>query len=91
MSEQLRLQLQRSGRGAALLRSQRRERSPPELERASNCGPVEVVRAGERFEIALPSSGETLLEPLGPAIAFPEHRRTAWLCRAHGTAEDGQG
>ena len=71
----------RSGESALLLSS----------SGASTCGPVEVVRAGERFEIALPSSGETLLEPLGPAIAFPEHRRTAWLCRAHGTAEDGQG
>lgn len=57
---------------------------------ASTCGPVEVVRADERFDITLPNSGEARLEPLGPAVAFPEHRRAAWLCRARGKAADGR-
>jgi hypothetical protein len=51
---------------------------------------VEVAQVDDRFEIALGAFGETLLEPLGPPVAFRQHQRSDWLCRARATMADGR-
>jgi len=51
---------------------------------------VDVVAAGDRFELAIAGVGVALLEPLGPPFTYGGHGRSEVLCRLRGKGVRGR-